>query len=278
MNKLQVVENIGTGQVEGVYRLRRPVRRQTRTGMPFIKMILEDQNCAFPAYLWHPGGLQIPGDLTCVQVQGKMRWRSDGAVADLEQVTVADKQPDEVLRLIPQSLCPLPWLIPSLQTLVESINTFWLQQFVIDVFWDDSIAFPFVACPASLKYHHNYPGGLLRHSLECAQMVSRYQEFSQEEKELAMVAALLHDIGKILTLTPAMRRTSLGATVDHDKLTLEVLSSYLRPYDKNWPKETALLRYLMTWRPANRDPGIPRTPLANAVLAADRVSAGIDGR
>ena len=39
-----------------------------------------------------------------------------------------------------------------------------------------------------------------------------------------MVAALFHDVGKIFTLTHRMWRTFLGAAVDHDKLTLEVLA------------------------------------------------------
>jgi 3'-5' exoribonuclease len=94
-----------------------------------------------------------------------------------------------------------------------------LKGFVLDTLSDDTIAFPFVACPASLGFHHNYPGGLLRHSIECAQMVERYQEFAPDKKELGMVAALFHDIGKILTMTPHMRLTSLGRSLDHDKLT-----------------------------------------------------------
>lgn len=76
-------------------------------------------------------------------------------------------------------------------------------------------------------------------------------------------------------MTPQMQRTTLGSTVDHDKLTLEVLAPYLQNLDRGHPKDAAALRYLLTWRPGRKDSGIPRTPLANAVLAADRVSAGI---
>lgn len=267
------------GRFSGRFRLRAPQGRKTRQGRPYLQMSLEDMNGCLPAYVWcRQSEDQLPPDFSCVQVDGVIRWRQDGAVADLENVVVTDKEPEEVVRLIPHSICPRPWLMTPLEALIASLQTNWLKQFVIDVLWDDSLAFLFVACPASLKYHHNFPGGLLQHSLECAQMVARYDEFPSDKKELGIVAVLFHDIGKILTITPQMRRTSLGKTLDHDKLTLEVLAPYLKPYDKDWPEEAAELRYLMTWRPANRDPGIPRTPLANAVLAADRVSAGVDGR
>jgi len=276
MTSAELINGGYRGPFTGRYRLRTPEGRVTRDGRPYTRMTLEDMNGGLPAYLWYTTEAPLPADMTCVEVDGRIRWRRDGVVADLAQLRPADKQPDEVVRLIPHSICPKPWLIPALGALVESLKTAWLRQFVIDVLWDDTIAFLFVACPASLKYHHNYPGGLLQHSLECAQMVARYDEFDPAQKELGMVAALFHDIAKTLTLTPDMQRTSLGRTVDHDKLTLEVLAHYLRPYDGDYVEGTAELRYLMTWRPANRDPGIPRTPLANAVLAADRVSAGID--
>lgn len=267
------------GPFSGRFRLRSPQSCMARDGRAYARMDLEDMNGRIPAFIWCPENeSQLPPDLSCVQVDGVVRWRRDGAVADLERVKAADKQPEEVIRMIPQSICPQPWLMAFLEALVQRLQTTWLKQFVVDVLWDDAIAFPFVACPASLQYHHNYPGGLLHHSIECAQMLARYDEFSLEQKELGIVAALFHDIAKTVTMTPQMRRTTLGKAVDHDKMTLEVLAPYLRPYDKDWPNETAELLYLMTWRPANRDRGIPRTPLANAVLAADRISAGIDCR
>ena len=279
MNNLDFSKVDQTGPFAGRYRLRRPMWRQTRQGRQFVEMFLEDMKGRIPAYLWGMYDDQaVPGDLACVRVDGVIRLRRDGAVADLEQVVVTEKDAADVIRLIPRSLCPRPWLMPFLEVVAGNIQSPWLRQFVFDVFSDDSIAFPFVACPASLRYHHNYPGGLLQHSIECVQMVERYQEFPPEKKELGMVAALFHDIGKILTMTPQMGRTTLGAALDHDKLTLEILSPHLRRLDESWPQEAVQLRYLMTWRPGRRDYGIPKTPLANAVLAADRVSAGIGER
>lgn len=263
--------------IEGVFRLRRPFLTYTRAGKPFVSMILEDLNGSIPAYLWRPDETKLPHELTCVHVRGKMRFRRDGLVADLDYLAAGVKRPEDIVRLIPRSLCPLPWLMPFLEALLGHLKNVALRQFLSDVLYDDGIAFPFVSCPASLGYHHNYPGGLLRHSIECAQMIERYQEFSPEKKELGIVAALFHDIGKILTMTPQMGLTSLGRCLDHDKLTLEILAPYLRRLDQGWPEGAAELRYLLTWRPGYKDKGFPKTPLANAVLAADRISAGIDG-
>lgn len=273
-NPVVVVNRVD--QLEGVFRLRRPVLNYTRAGKPFVRMILEDLNGSIPAYLWQPEEMKLPIELTCVYVCGKKRFRRDGVVADLNYLATGVKRPEDIIRLIPRSFCPLPWLMSFLEAFLGQVQNMDLRQFLSDVLSDDGIAFPFVSCPASLSYHHNYPGGLLRHSIECAQMIERYQEFAPEKKELGMVAALFHDIGKTLTMTPQMGLTSLGRAMDHDKLTLEILAPYLHSLDQGWPEGAAELRYLLTWRPGFKDKGFPKTPLANAVLAADRVSAGID--
>ena len=265
------------GPFAGHYRLKSSHWHQGSAGpQSAIRMVIEDMSGCIPAYIWHlRSDLELPELWSCVEVDGRIRMRSDGPVADVEFVWTASKPAAEIIRLIPHSFCPKPWLLSFLDALVARLQTPWLKQFVLDVLGDDTIAFAFVSCPASLRYHHRFPGGLLHHSIECVQMVARYQEFSPEDLELCMVAALFHDIGKILTLTPQMRRTTLGASIDHDKLTLEVLSPALRRLDESCPQGGSDLRYLLTWRRGRQDSGIPRTPLANVVLGADRVSAGI---
>ncbi len=279
MNNADISRTRYRGPFAGSFRLRRPAWRKTRDGRDYVEMVLEDMSGSMTAYLWRLSEeVRIPADLSCVEVNGRIRWRRDGAVADVRRVESAERTTEDIVRLIPKSICPLPWLLPFLQAIVKRMESAALKDFAMEVLSNDSIAFPFVSCPASLSFHHNYPGGLLRHSIECVQMVSRYREFSQEDKELAMVGALFHDIGKILTMTAQMKRTTLGATLDHDKLTLEVLAPYLKRLDERWAAGAAELRYLMTWRPGRRDAGIPKTPLANVLLAADRISAGRDDR
>lgn len=208
MKKIQMLDERRAGQVKGLYRLRQPTWKHTQSGKPFIRMTLEDQNGAIPAYIWQPSDIKLPRDLTCVLVKGRMRVRRDGVVADLDHLKAGIRRPADIVRLIPRSFCHLPWLMPFLESLLGQLKAQFLRQFLVDVLADDAIAFPFVSCPASLSYHHNYPGGLLRHSIECAQMVERYKEFAPDKKELGMVAALFHDIGKILTMTPQMRLTT----------------------------------------------------------------------
>jgi 3'-5' exoribonuclease len=276
LNNLQNIPSCQPGQISGDFRVRNVSLNETRAGRQYLKFFLEDMSGQIPAYIWREEiyrGLYLP-DFSIARIEGKSRHHDEHLKVDIHSVMpVATKPPSESVRLIPLTICPIPGLLQNLQATVNLITLPALRQFVETVLADDSIAFGFVSAPASMNHHHNYPGGLLRHSLECVFMVERHKEFPVPDYQLGLVAALLHDIGKILTLTYEMKRTSLGASLDHDKLTLEVLAPYLKQLDQDWPEGGRKLRYLLTWKASSR---IPKFNIADLVACCDRISTGLN--
>ena len=139
-----------------------------------------------------------------------------------------------------------------LHSVLDALTTPELRNFAHSVLSQDSLAFPFVSGPASLEHHHNHPGGLLEHSLECTDIVAGMKWFPTHIRELGVVAALFHDIGKIVTMTGEMKRTSTGYLVDHDLLNLELLSYSLQILDEEWPDGARALRYILSWDKGRR--------------------------
>ncbi len=276
MSYLINLHNCHPGPIAGDFRLRDASINETRDGRQYLRIFLEDMSGSLPAYIWQEEiyrRFYLP-NLSLVRIEGQSRYYGNLLRVDLHAITPLDyKQPGDVVRLISRSICPLPELLPELQAAISRITLSSLRNFVEAILADDSIAFAFVSAPASLNHHHNYPGGLLRHSLECFQMVERQQGFTRESHELGLISSLFHDIGKVLTLTHEMERTSLGFSIDHDKLTLEVLSPYLANLEQNWPAGAQELRYLLTWKVKRP---VPRYNMADLVACSDRLSAGLD--
>ena len=84
---------------------------------------------------------------------------------------------------------------------IDSIKNDDLKKFMLDYF--DEHSEQIKVAPAAKTMHHNYIGGLLVHTLECAQIVDAnikvlFQEINRDE---AIAAAILHDIGKIFEYT-----------------------------------------------------------------------------
>ncbi|PKI02504.1 hypothetical protein [Glaciecola sp. 33A] len=129
---------------------------------------------------------------------------------------------------LPVARCPYPDVLHAMIGLIEQIKTTELREFLDNVISQPDIGIRFVQCPASLNHHHNNLGGLLEHSYEVALSFYLDKSLSHADRDIGIVSALLHDIGKTLTLTPDLTRADLGYSVDHDDLTLEICSAALK--------------------------------------------------
>ena len=260
----------------GKYRIRNPRQKVASTGVAYLACDIEDAFGRLKAYAWAPKNSIEVAELDRVQLKGKIRELDNSFVVTVLHIEKLDSSCSNPLYLIPQSICPLPSFLEQLIVVVEGIRHDALRQFVFSVLADDSIALPFVRIPASRNHHHCISGGLLEHSLECAIMASRFAKLDNDLAGLAVVGALFHDIGKTRTVRSTGKLSEIGYVIDHDSLTLEVLSPYLRFLDNACPDAAIALRYVWTWR--NRKKALPNpiTTIAEIVAAADRISTGLN--
>ena len=70
----------------------------------------------------------------------------------------------------------------------------------------------------------------------------------EEDVNLDIIAlgALLHDIGKTVTLSESMIYTATGTMVNHDSLTLELCASALKQLSQTNPRYADILRHIWT--------------------------------
>ena len=145
-----------------------------------------------------------------------------------------------------------------------------LQQMLKDMMNDEMIWPRWKAIPASRQYHHAQQGGLLRHSLDSAYLVlsNPFME-NTAIKEIAAIGSLLHDIGKIRTHDNDGHLTELGQELDHELLTLEIISSHLERLENNTWSAANQLRRLLTYK---------RRDKKNKLLSIDEEFVGFSDR
>jgi 3'-5' exoribonuclease len=189
---------------------------------------------------------------------------------------ISDEASKELIDIngIASCYCPIPELLPRFKKLVDSVYSAHLKQFLSDVLVNNETGINFLQCPASLRHHHNYSGGLLDHSIDVAERMINDNQFVNAERDIAIVSALIHDIGKTKTLAPNGTRTSLGMVVDHDELTLEICAQALSKLDVGEPQSAMLLRHILTCAsPGARFGYQAITPIASSLQTADKQSA-----
>lgn len=149
-----------------------------------------------------------------------LEWKSDSSL--------------DLLALVPEAICPVEGTVAQVRELVAKLQVPELRNFVVDVFELKDVFKYFWTCPASIRNHHERAGGLATHSLEVATAVSQLRNLGQTDLCIAIVYALLHDVGKVWSYangTLTAEATELG----HEHIGLERMLPSLKRLRKLWP-------------------------------------------
>ncbi|MDO9160909.1 MAG: TraI domain-containing protein [Methylococcaceae bacterium] len=158
--------------------------------------------------------------------------------------------------------------------IIDRLSLPCLRTWLSEVFAQSRFSVPFVQVAASHNHHHSVAGGLLLHSVECAEWVERVATITLNPREaaLSIVAALLHDFGKIDT----MSSSGFSQMVAHEVLTLTLLEPDLLSLQRQWPQGAHALRQMLSWSTfTERFPKLPGTLL---VKMADQYSTALSAR
>ncbi|WP_289118375.1 hypothetical protein [uncultured Idiomarina sp.] len=182
----------------------------------------------------------------------------------------ASKRLGNSLSVLPISQCPQPAVFKAFLVLYARIQSPLMRSFLDDVLLQPKIGISFLQCPATLRGHHSYVGGLLEHAVEVAWNVSGVHALSDIQRDVAVVAALLHGVGKTRTLSAGATKTALGTLVEPELLTLEVCADALDNLESHSPSLANQLRHIWT-------SGVFRahTPSQNRALLCDVLARSV---
>ena len=151
----------------------------------------------------------------------------------------------------------------ELQTLIVSLRDPSLRALAESFFNDAGLLRAFATAPAAKSMHHAYIGGLLEHSLAIAALVDlmapRYPALN---RDLMILGALLHDIGKIgeLSYVRSFDYTDEGKLIGHIVMGVEMIDERIRTL-ADFPRGTAMLiKHLILSHHGQYDYGSPKRP------------------
>ena len=178
--------------------------RETKGGKEYLVLELGNATGAASARIWSeslPEWEDIPaGAAVDLHARVQAGWR--GGAPELSVVSVKQLPDDHEVRLElnPHSPVSREELEARLTGLVESIRRPQARQ-LLDLVFDCLGRERFATAPAAVSHHHAYIGGLLEHSVEVAElavaMASAERYASLIDRDMTIVGALLHDLGKL---------------------------------------------------------------------------------
>ncbi|WP_386081964.1 TraI domain-containing protein [Vreelandella sp. F11] len=270
----------------GTYRLTGRVAEFDNVKTPFLKLRLSD--CAGDQVaMLNLNKTLIPeriGHLDFVTASGVKCLSGQFLLDEFRKATREEVISLNTLHSLPRVYCPVPAVFDQLVTTVQSLQSEHLRAFLTRVLERKDRLEAFLNAPASVNYHHAYPGGLLEHSLNVANnavAMLRLNEpaMSRLMQETCFVAGLLHDIGKTYTYDSKGKPNAAWKLCSHDAFTLEACAYGLAYLDKHASDLAIMLRHIWTCAsPGARYGQKAAITLARYIRDADGQSAMADNQ
>jgi 3'-5' exoribonuclease len=187
--------------VEAAFAVRERERRTKKNGEDYLRLVVADRTGTVEAIAWEGFDESFDGCAPgrVVFIEGRFSVHPQyGSKITIR--TVREARPDEYSHedLAEGPPVPVERLEADLRALIETVQSPPLRALLDRIFDEESRIWQrFRVAPAAKYYHQAYPHGLLDHTVSVAQAVSAAAAaFPGIDRDVAIVGALLHDIGK----------------------------------------------------------------------------------
>jgi len=251
--------------------------RPNRSGNYYLQVELSDRSGSISARLWNASDddyrsfengdyVHVDGSTQIFQgaiqlIANRIRRADRSEVDESDFVILSDPAIDQMARRLAEILRDIK--NPHLRNLAEC--------FLID----DDLMRKFAAAPAGIKHHHAYRGGLLEHVLNLLEVILLiHPRFSQVDRDLLLMGAFLHDVGKIdeLLYDRELAYSDTGQLLGHIVIAVSILDRKIRETEQfaGEPIPAELidrLKHMIVSHHGQYDFGSPRLPMTVEAIA-----------
>ena len=251
--------------------------RTNRKGDLFLQVDLRDRTGGMSARLWNAGDAQFRsfenGDF--LHAEGKVQNFQGTLQIILEHFEKVEPQKIEVGDFLPKTDHDVGKLTERLRGYLLGLTNPNLRALGELFLMDDDFLKRFQTCPAGVKLHHAYVGGLLEHTVTMMDIAERLLPFYPgTDRELTLTGVFLHDIGKTreLSYARAFGYTDEGQLLGHITIGVEMLVEKVAKVPEltgePFPRDLLVkLKHLVLSHHGTLEYGSPKVPMtAEAML------------
>jgi 3'-5' exoribonuclease len=206
--------------LDDVYLVTDKQLRANRNGNLYLLLELRDRTGGISARLWNAGDQTArtfePGDF--LHTTGKVQLFQGALQVILNTIDRVEPQKVELTDFLPHTEQSIPKLMDRLRGYLLRLGHPHLRALAECYLMDDAFMRGFTTCPAGVKLHHAYVGGLLEHVVSMMDAADRLLPlYPGVDRDLLLMGVFLHDSGKVreLTYTRAFGYSDEGQLVGH---------------------------------------------------------------
>src|SRR5262245_1081972 len=283
------VQQLADGEsLEEVYLVSDRQVRANRNGAPYLQVDLRDRTGVVNAKLWNVtdaiAGSIAAGDF--VRIKGKVQTFNGALQVILSHIDRIDPGMADLGEFLPHTEQDVGRLLQKLTEALRSLSNPHLRALAECFLMDDEFVAGFKQCPAGVRNHHAYIGGLLEHVVNLMEAAERLAPLYPEvDRDLLKIGVLLHDCGKVreLSFRRSFAYTDEGQLLGHLVLGVEMVTDKVRQATaltgEPFPRELLLrIKHMILSHHGQLEfgsPVVPMTPEAVLLWNLDNLDAKV---
>ena len=265
MKKVYVKNIVERDQIEAPFLVRNKTLGMAKNGRPYMTLKLMDCTGEVEGRIWDrvdEFSARFDRD-DFVRVSGKASLYLGKMQLVIQELNRLDESEIELSDFLPVSARPVEEMVGELKSMINALADPDLKKMMEKFLADPGFMAGYTKAPAAKTMHHVYLGGLLEHSLAVASLAADIcQRYPGLNRDLLVVSALLHDIGKITELRyqRSFDYTDAGKLLGHIVIGVEMVEEKLRHLE-SFPLALAVhLKHLLLSHHGQYEYGSPKRP------------------
>lgn len=268
---------------DGFYVIKEASFQTAVNGKNYIRMTLGDASGTLSANIWDatreiyqlcPAGEPAKIQGVAESYKGKTQIR-------IIRIRPAHESEVDLTRFLPRSRRPEAEMREELLARVASLKDRDYKAAGEAFFHDAALMDRFARLPAAREVHHARLGGLLEHTLGVARLAEEFSRDGRVNRDLLLLGALLHDVGKVEELTArfAIEYSDRGKLLGHLYIGAEMAAERCRALPAFPAGKLALIQHLILSHHGKFEfgsPVLPKIPEAFALHHLDNLDAKVD--
>jgi 3'-5' exoribonuclease len=257
--------------IEEVYLLADKQLRANRNAELFLLAQLRDRTGTISGLLWNVKESEAAMISTgqFVRVKGKVQLYQGNLQVILSRITPEEGEDLNLSDFIPGTTIETDRLLSRLTELLASVQDRRLRTLLELYLHDRGIMDGLTRCPAGVKLHHAYHGGLLEHIVNLLETAVRVVDlYPTVNRDLLIAGVFLHDLGKVRELgyDTTFTYTDEGQLIGHIVIGVEMLNEKLseleRSIGESLPEEMTLrVKHMILSHHGSYEYGSPKLPM-----------------
>jgi 3'-5' exoribonuclease len=265
LKKVYVKNIAARDRVDAPFLVKDKMIGMARNGKPYMTLKLMDCTGEVEGRIWDrvdEFSARFNRD-DFVHVSGKASVYLGRMQLVIQELNRLDEAEIDLVDFLPVSARPVDEMVAELQAVIDMLDDPDLKRLMEDFLSDADFMAGYTRAPAAKAMHHVCLGGLLEHSLAVAGLAAdisrRYPDLN---RDLLVVGALLHDVGKVAELRyqRSFEYTDAGKLLGHIVIGVEMVEEKIRCLG-NFPQDLAVhLKHLLLSHHGQYEYGSPKRP------------------